>query len=257
MKSYHSVEKQKKMSLEECLELGRRCSEGDLEARETLILSHMYLVDDVLFPFLNKGVDTNDLFQEGCLGLLKAVDLYNYKRGVLFSTYAVHWIKKQMRLALQNQNTNRPAILKDDEFWLLIKVRSVITRWMQKFSCEPTNEEIAKQLNISKEKVTKLLKVSQPFIKIDDPSITNNPSLKNISAEDEFFNNYLFLDDIPLTKREKEVLLRHLGFTKIRREETLEEIAASMHLSYETIRLDYNAAKIKVEQKYLNHADNI
>lgn len=255
MKSYQSTIKQEKMSLEECLELGRRCAEGDLAARERLIVSHIYLVNNVLFTFQNKGVDKDDLFQEGCYGLLKAVDLYDYKRGLCFSTYAVHWIRKYMRQALRNQSVDKPIVLKDDEFWLLMKVCSTIARWSQEYGRKPSSNEIAKDLNISVEQTTKLLKFSEPFIKINDSTFNGVASGSIRSAEDVFFDNFLILDDVPLTQREKDILYRHLGFSDFEKEETLKEIAASLKLSYETVRLDYNSALQKIKAKFMKHYD--
>lgn len=252
MKSYYSAKKEERMSLQECLELGRRCSEGDPEAREVLILSHMYLIDSILPSFRNKGVDDDDLFQEGCYGLLKAVSLYDYKRGFFFSTYAVHWIRKQMRFALRSQNVNQSVILKDAEFCLLIKIRFTTAQWMQKYNRTPTCEELADELNISTKKIKELLRFSEPFIDIDVLAPTSNPS-----AEEEYFDSFLLLDDVSLTDREKTVLFRHLGCNNFNREESLKKIAASMNLSYETIRLDYQSALNKAKQKFLKNVKDI
>lgn len=251
MKSYHITEKQERMSLEECLDLGRRSSEGDPEARETLILSHIYLIESILAEFCNKGADPDDLFQEGCYGLLKAVDLYDYKKGVLFSTYAVHWIRKQMRFALRTQSIDKPVILKDKEYWLLMKVCTFITRWTQEHRCKPSCEIIAEELNLTLEQTAKFLQLSEPLINIEDSVIVGFKTGLSRSAEEEFFDNFLFLDDVPLTYREKIILSRRLGCTSIGREETLKEIAASMGLSYETVRLDYRLALDKVKTKIL------
>lgn len=257
MKSYQIANNQEKLSLDECLELGRRCAEGDLAARERLIVSHLYLIDDVLFTFENKGVDTEDLFQEGCYGLLRAVDLYDYKRGVRFNTYAVHWIRKFMRQALRNQSIDRPVVLKDDDFWLLMKVCSVMAHWSQEYGRKPTNEEIAKELNITVEKTTKLLRFSEPFIKIDNSLYQDgNRPIPVPSAEEIFFDNFLCLDDVALTQREKVILFRHLGFSDSKKEEALKEIAASMQLSHETIRLDYRSALQKIKTAFLKHHNN-
>jgi len=87
----------KHLSLEELQALGKRSSEGDLDARETLILSHLGLVNLVLQEYTGKGTDTEDLYQEGCYGLILAVDNYDYRRGTRLSTYAVYWIRKRMK----------------------------------------------------------------------------------------------------------------------------------------------------------------
>lgn len=247
MKSCQSISESKKLSLEECLELGRRCADGDPEARERLILSHIYLVDRMKYAFLNKGVSEDDLFQEGCFGLLRAVDLYDHKRGVLFSTYAIHWIRKQMRMALRKQSIDKPIVLKDDEYWLLVKVCSCVTKWTQDFGYKPSCEEVANELDLSVEHTKKLLKLSQPFINIEDSPFVETSR----SAEDVFFDKFLYLDDVPLTSREKAVLSRRLGFTDSGKEETLKEIAASLQLSYETVRLDYRSALHKIKIKLL------
>ncbi len=257
MKSYQSTNKQEKLSLEECLELGRRCASGDAEAREQLIVSHMYLVNNVMFSFVDRGVSRDDLFQEGCYGLLKAVKMYDYKRGFHFSTYAVHWIRKQMRTALRDQNIDRPIVLKDHEYWQLVKVCACVNDWTQKHGYQPSCEELANELHFSVEQTEKLLKISEPFINIEDCSFRKEEQLR--SAEDVFFDKFIFLDDAGLTDREKAILACHLGlmetsggFTEFDKGDSLKEIAASLHLSYETIRLDYRSALHKIKTKFLD-----
>lgn len=248
---------QGKLSLEECQNLGRRCSEGDLDAREQLILSHTYLVKQVMFEFLNRGVEAEDLFQEGCYGLLKAVDRYDYTRGILFSTYAVYWIRQRMRDAMRVQSVEAPIVLNERDFTLFMKISYKREQLKKELGREPTYKEVADSMNIKEEHVRNLWRFGEPFFYIDNPLSVEPQASSSPSAEEDFFTKVFFMASDILTPQERKILSRRLGLTYEGREQSYKEIADTMNLSAESIRLHYHSAFKKVKQYLLDNYNEV
>lgn len=110
------------LSPEEVYGLGRRCAEGDLSARETLILAHLPLVKKMANKFKGRGVDYDDLYQEGCYGLIEAVIRYDYTKGTPLGAYAYYWINKRIRKALLTQSKNIPMTIGEKDYYTMCRV---------------------------------------------------------------------------------------------------------------------------------------
>ena len=135
---------------DEMTELLRRTKEGDLSAREALIQGNLRLVLSVIQRFLGRGENVDDLFQVGCIGLIKAIDNFDVTQGVRFSTYGVPMIIGEIRRYLRDNSAIRVSRSMRDTAYRVLQVKEKIISKTQR---EPTIEEIAKELDIPKEEV--------------------------------------------------------------------------------------------------------
>lgn len=153
---------------EQELELGRRIKEeGDEDAREQLINSNLRLVVYIAKQYKNTYVGIEDLVAEGNLGLIAAVDKYDYTYGYRFSTCATPWIKQAILKALTDKG--RPVRLPAHIYQQITQIKKFIERFVANNSREPTRAEIAKALGINEEKVDSLFKWKQDTISMDMP----------------------------------------------------------------------------------------
>ena len=156
------------LNQEQELELGRRIKEeGDEEAREQLINSNLRLVVYIAKQYKNNYVGIEDLVAEGNLGLIAAVDKYDYTYGYRFSTCATPWIKQAILKALTDKG--RPVRLPAHIYQQITKIKKFIEIFVAKNSREPTRAEIAKALGIDEEKVDSLFQWKQDTISMDMP----------------------------------------------------------------------------------------
>ena len=156
------------LNQEQELELGRRIKEeGDEEAREQLINSNLRLVVYIAKQYKNNYVGIEDLVAEGNLGLIAAVDKYDYTYGYRFSTCATPWIKQAILKALTDKG--RPVRLPAHIYQQITKIKKFIDIFVAKNSREPTRAEIAKALGIDEEKVDSLFQWKQDTISMDMP----------------------------------------------------------------------------------------
>lgn len=156
------------LNQEQELELGRRIKEeGDEDAREQLINSNLRLVVYIAKQYKNNYVGIEDLVAEGNLGLIAAVDKYDYTYGYRFSTCATPWIKQAILKALTDKG--RPVRLPAHIYQQITQIKKFIDIFVAKNSREPTRAEIAKALGIDEEKVDSLFKWKQDTISMDMP----------------------------------------------------------------------------------------
>lgn len=156
------------LNQEQELELGRRIKEeGDEDAREQLINSNLRLVVYIAKQYKNNYVGIEDLVAEGNLGLIAAVDKYDYTYGYRFSTCATPWIKQAILKALTDKG--RPIRLPAHIYQQITQIKKFIEIFVAKNSREPTRAEIAKALGIDEEKVDSLFKWKQDTISMDMP----------------------------------------------------------------------------------------
>ena len=156
------------LNQEQELELGRRIKEeGDEEAREQLINSNLRLVVYIAKQYKNNYVGIEDLVAEGNLGLIAAVDKYDYTYGYRFSTCATPWIKQAILKALTDKG--RPVRLPAHIYQQITKIKKFIEIFVANNSREPTRAEIAKALGIDEEKVDSLFQWKQDTISMDMP----------------------------------------------------------------------------------------
>ena len=135
---------------DEMMHLLRRAAQGDSAARETLICGNLRLVLSVIQKFLGRGENMDDLFQVGCIGLMKAIDNFDVEQGVRFSTYGVPMIVGEIRRYLRDNSAIRVSRSIRDTAYRVLQAREKLMRENQR---EPSVEQIAKELDIPREEV--------------------------------------------------------------------------------------------------------
>ena len=135
---------------DEMTELLRRTKDGDLSAREALIQGNLRLVLSVIQKFLGRGENMDDLFQVGCIGLIKAIDNFDITQGVRFSTYGVPMIVGEIRRYLRDNSAIRVSRSMRDTAYKVLQARERLMRMNQR---EPTIEQLAKELDIPREEI--------------------------------------------------------------------------------------------------------
>lgn len=155
------------LSADEVIELSKRIAEGDGEARNRLTEANLRLVVSVAKRYIGHGVPFLDLIQEGNLGLLKAVEKFDYTKGYKFSTYATWWIRQSITRAMADQARTIRVPVHTVE--TINKVMRVSHQLFQVLGRDPTSEEIANELAITVDKVQDIIKISQEPISLETP----------------------------------------------------------------------------------------
>ena len=158
--------KLKVLKEKEKMELLARVKEGDKAAREELISGNLRLVLSVIQRFINRGENLDDLFQVGCIGLMKAIDNFDLSHSVRFSTYAVPMILGEIRRYLRDNNSVRVSRSLKDTAYRAMQVKERLTGKTQR---EPTAEEIAKELGIPKHEVVLALEAIVDPVSLNEP----------------------------------------------------------------------------------------
>ncbi len=200
------------LSHEEKLELLKRMKEGDKEARRIFIEGNLRLVLSVVQKFANRGENLDDLFQVGCIGLIKAIDNFDLSQNVKFSTYAVPMIIGEIRRYLRDNNSMRISRSLKDTAYKALKIKE---KYINKNQKEPTLEEIAKELSITKEELVFALDSIQEPISLYEPVFQDSTDTMYVVEKlyDHKSSENVWLEEISLkdalsrlTKREKEIL---------------------------------------------------
>ena len=149
------------------ISLARRVEQGDRSARETLVNSNIRLVASVARRYMGRGVPLEDMIQEGVIGLLRAIDKYNYLRGYRFSTYATHWIRQAISRAVANQGRTirLPAHVVD----AIGRLARTQERLRQKLGRSPTRAELAREMGLSEARIAAMLEWARVPLSIDCP----------------------------------------------------------------------------------------
>lgn len=213
------------------IELLKKSREGDTHAREELINGNLKLVLSVIQRFTNRGEPLDDLFQVGCIGLIKAIDNFDIDLGVRFSTYAVPMIIGEVRRYLRDNNAVRVSRSMRDIAYRAIQVRESLAN---KLDREPTVEEIAKELDMKKENVVIALEAIVEPVSLYEPVYNDGgeaiyvmDQIGDKNTTDSWMDEILLRDSIRgLSDREKRILnLRFmLGKTQT---EVAEEVGIS------------------------------
>ena len=155
------------LSAEEEIELALRMEEGDEEAKKKLAEANLRLVVSIAKRYVGRGMLFLDLIQEGNLGLIKAVEKFDYRKGFKFSTYATWWIRQAITRAIADQaRTIRIPVHMVETINKLIRVSRQL---LQELGREPTPEEIAEEMNMPVERVREILKISQEPVSLETP----------------------------------------------------------------------------------------
>lgn len=225
-------------------ELLKKCREGDTSARNELINGNLKLVLSVIQRFTNRGEPLDDLFQVGCIGLIKAIDNFDTTLGVRFSTYAVPMIIGEVRRYLRDNNSVRVSRSMRDTAYRAIQVRETLSNELDR---EPTIEEIAKELDMKKESVVIALEAIVEPISLYEPVYSDGgeaiyvmDQIGDQNTADSWMDEILLKDSIKgLTDREKRILNLRFMLGK-----TQTEVAKEVGISQAQVsRLEKGAIK--------------
>ncbi len=233
------------LSAAEEIEIARRRADGDQDAKKQLAEANLRLVVSVAKRYVGRGMLFLDLIQEGNLGLIKAVEKFDYRKGYKFSTYATWWIRQAITRAIADQaRTIRIPVHMVETINKLIRVNRQL---LQEYGREPRPDEIAREMGISEEKVREIIKVAQEPVSLETPIG---------EEEDSHLGDFIPDDDAPapaevaaftllkeqlmevldtLTPREEKVLRLRFGLDD-GKARTLEEVGREFNVTRERIR---------------------
>ena len=230
---------------EEEIELAIRISEDDQEAKKRLAEANLRLVVSIAKRYVGRGMQFLDLIQEGNLGLIKAVEKYDYSKGFKFSTYATWWIRQAITRAIADQaRTIRIPVHMVETINRLIRTSRQL---LQELGREPTPEEIAEKMEMPVERVREIMKISQDPVSLETPIGEEEDSHLGDFIQDDHVQvpvdaaTYTLLHEQlmevldTLTEREQKVLRLRFGLDD-GRPRTLEEVGRQFNVTRERIR---------------------
>ncbi len=226
-----NTSKLKVLTEKEKMDLLRRVKNGDMEARDELIKGNLRLVLSVIQRFTNRGENADDLFQVGCIGLIKAIDHFDTSHGVRFSTYGVPMIIGEIRRYLRDNNSIRVSRSLRDTAYKAMQVKEKMTAENDR---EPTVEEIAEKLDIPREEVVVALESVVAPVSLYEPVFSNGGD--TIYVMDQIGDNNddnNWLDEISLKEAIKNLSERERNILSLRyfKGKTQMEVASEIGIS--------------------------
>ena len=245
-----------KLTRSELCQLSKEKKQGSMEARETLILAHLRLVHFIARKYAGKGVPYDDLYQEGCYGLIRAVDLYEYRPNSTLQAFATHYITKYIKAAMYQQNESSAIILSEEYYYTLCRYQKAYSNLTYQLGHSPSLQELALELNVETDYLRKLNCLLFRYRSLDEQIPTSNGSSTLYSdiisatpntlrpTEDDALSILHGQGSVVcegLTDREREVILRRIGMTDSGKRQTYPMISAEMGFSIDTARRAFSS----------------
>jgi len=243
-----SLEEQMRMTIAEIKEVNRRLSIGEAKARRAkkeMVEANLRLVISIAKKYTNRGLQFLDLIQEGNIGLMKAVDKFEYQRGYKFSTYATWWIRQAITRSIADQA--RTIRIPVHMIETINKLNRISRQLLQETGLEPTPEELSRRMNIPEDKIRKILKIAKEPISMETPIGDDEDSHLGDFIEDlntmspiDAATNFGLSEAVQkvlgsLTPREAKVLRMRFGIN-MNTDHTLEEVGKQFDVTRERIR---------------------